>query len=178
MATPTTRLPTVWTIHERLAPILTPQSTASRPTAAGNSLSINTASLDLSLSVTPGSTQSVNFTITGGGAQFQLGPEVVSSQQVRVGITSVNTAKLGGVSGKLFQLGSGGTADLATDPTTAASIVDQAINQITSLRGRLGAFQTHVARDEQERLERHVGEPGPTPRARSATLTSRAKPRT
>jgi flagellin len=107
----------------------------------GNTLSINTASLDLSLTVDPGSTQSVNFTITGGGAQFQLGPEVVSSQQVRVGITSVNTAKLGGVSGKLFQLGSGGTADLATDPTTAANIVDEAINQITSLRGRLGAFQ-------------------------------------
>ena len=64
-----------------------------------------------------------------------------SNQQARIGITSVNTAKLGGVSGKLFQLGSGGTADLASDPTTAARIVDEAINQITSLRGRLGAFQ-------------------------------------
>ena len=53
----------------------------------------------------------------------------------------MNTAKLGGVSGKLFQLGSGGTADLASDPTTAAAIVDEAINQVTSLRGRLGAFQ-------------------------------------
>ena len=39
----------------------------------------------------------VNFTITGGGALFQLGPDVVSNQQARIGITSVNTARLGGV---------------------------------------------------------------------------------
>jgi flagellin len=30
---------------------------------------------------------------------------------------------------------------LGTNPTTAAEIVDEAINQITGLRGRLGAFQ-------------------------------------
>ena len=107
----------------------------------GNTLSINTATLDLSLNVNPGSSTDVNFTINGGGALFQLGPEVVSNQQSRIGITSVNTAKLGGTDGKLFQLGSGGTASLSADPTKAASIVDEAINQITSLRGRLGAFQ-------------------------------------
>ncbi len=38
-------------------------------------------------------------------------------------------------------MASGGTADLASDPTTAAEIVEEAINQVTSLRGRLGAFQ-------------------------------------
>jgi flagellin len=107
----------------------------------GNQLSINTASLDLSLTVAAGSSTAVNFTINGGGALFQLGPEVVSNQQARIGITSVNTAKLGGTDGKLFQLGSGGIASLSNDPTKAASIVDEAINQITSLRGRLGAFQ-------------------------------------
>ena len=107
----------------------------------GNSLSINTATLDLSLTVDAGSSTDVNFTITGGGALFQLGPDVVSNQQARIGITSVNTAQLGGASGKLFQLGSGGTADLNTDTTTAALIVEEAIDQITTLRGRLGAFQ-------------------------------------
>ena len=63
----------------------------------------------------------VDFTITGGGAVFQLGPDVVSNQQARIGIGSVNTARLGGVSGLLFQLASGNTADLSTDPTTAAA---------------------------------------------------------
>jgi flagellin len=66
---------------------------------------------------------------------------VVSNQQARVGIGSVNTARLGGASGNLYQLASGGTADLTTDTTTAAEIIEQAINQVTSLRGRLGAFQ-------------------------------------
>jgi flagellin len=109
--------------------------------AEGNVISVNTATLDLNTTIETDFTGSIAFDITGGGAQFQLGPEVVSNQQARIGITSVNTARLGGVSGKLFSLGSGGSADLSSDPTTAAQIVDEAINQVTSLRGRLGAFQ-------------------------------------
>ncbi len=110
-------------------------------TGDGNRLSINTSTLDLSLTVTAGSATDFNFNITGGGALFQLGPDVVSNQQARIGIGSVNTAKLGGVSGKLFQLGSGNSAALASDPTKAAEIIAEAINQVTLLRGRLGAFQ-------------------------------------
>ena len=111
-------------------------------TGNGNNLSINTATLDLSTSVAEGFTGTVGFTITGGGALFQLGPDVVSNQQARLGVGSVNTASLGGVSGSLFQLGSGGSADLSSDNLdTAAAIVEEAIDQVTSLRGRLGAFQ-------------------------------------
>jgi flagellin len=108
---------------------------------AGNTLAVNTATLDLKLTVEAGSDTDVNFSITGGGGLFQLGPDVVTNQQARIGITSVNTATLGGSAGKLFQLSSGGTADLNSDATTAFRIVEEAINQITSLRGRLGAFQ-------------------------------------
>ena len=107
----------------------------------GNTLSINTSTLDLTLTVDDGDDTDVTFTITGGGALFQLGPDVVSNQQARLGIQSVNTARLGGISGKLFQLRSGGSASLATDISTAAKIVDETITQVTSLRGRLGAFQ-------------------------------------
>ncbi|MFO0941837.1 MAG: flagellin [Pirellulales bacterium] len=107
----------------------------------GNSLSINTASLALSLTVSAGSDDDINFNITGGGALFQLGGDVVSNQQARIGISSVSTARLGGASGRLFQLGSGETGSLASNPSLASNIVDEAINQVTSLRGRLGAFQ-------------------------------------
>jgi flagellin len=107
----------------------------------GNSLSINTASLDMSVSVAAGFTGTASFTINGGGALFQLGPDVVANQQSRLGITSVNTARLGGISGKLFNLGSGGNASLSVDTTTADRIVNEAISQVTGLRGRLGAFQ-------------------------------------
>ncbi len=108
----------------------------------GNLLLINTATLDLTATMTAGFTGTANFTITGGGALFQLGPDVVSNQQARIGISSVNTARLGGVSGKLFQLGTGGTDELRSDNLdNAAAIVSEAIDEITSLRGRLGAFQ-------------------------------------
>jgi flagellin len=108
---------------------------------SGNKLSINTSTLELSLTVADGSDDNVGFTITGGGALFQLGADVVSNQQARIGIASVSAARLGGPAGKLFQLGSGESASLVNDPNTAARIVTEAINQVTSLRGRLGAFQ-------------------------------------
>ncbi|WP_417734390.1 flagellin [Rosistilla oblonga] len=107
----------------------------------GNKLTINTGTLDLNMSVEADYVGSIEFDINGGGALFQLGSQVVANQQARIGIGSVNTAQLGGVSGKLFELGEGGRAALGTDPTAAAAIVDEAIDQVTGLRGRLGAFQ-------------------------------------
>ncbi|QDS93635.1 B-type flagellin [Roseimaritima multifibrata] len=107
----------------------------------GNTLSLNTSTLDLTLSVKEGSSIDFSFQITGGGAQFQLGAEVVSNQQARMGISSVSTGKLGGVNGRLYELGSGQAKSLVTDPAGASRIVDEVITKVTSLRGRLGAFQ-------------------------------------
>ena len=106
-----------------------------------NSLSINTSTLDLSLTVTEGSNQNFSFSITGGGALFQLGGDVVSNQQARLGISSLSTGKLGGASGRLYELGSGQAKALATDINGAGRVIDEVINKVTSLRGRLGAFQ-------------------------------------
>ena len=110
-------------------------------TGDGNTLSVNTATLSMSATVTNGSSTDFSFTITGGGALFQLGPDVVSNQQSRIGIQSLDTGSMGGPSGRLYQIASGGNAALATDPTTAAAIVDEVVSKVTSLRGRLGAFQ-------------------------------------
>ena len=107
----------------------------------GNKLSVNTATLDMSLTVADGSSTDVSFTINGGGALFQLGPSVVSNQQARLSIDSIATGDLGGSNGRLYELRSGNARDLATDATGAARIVDDAINTVVSLRGRLGAFQ-------------------------------------
>ena len=107
----------------------------------GNSFSVKTATLNMTATVTAGSSTDFAFTITGGGGLFQVGPEVVSNQQARIGIFSVNTGRLGGTSGRLYELGSGEAADLFTDPSTAASIVDEVSSKVASLRGRLGAFQ-------------------------------------
>lgn len=114
-----------------------------RATGQGLKASLNTSTLDLSFSVDESLIDGSNFSfsITGGGAIFQLGPDVVSNQQARLGIQGVSTATLGGVSGTLFQLRSGGEKDLATDVKAAAKIVDEVITSVTGLRGRLGAFQ-------------------------------------
>ena len=113
--------------------------------ATGNGLvaSLNTSTLNLSFSVNGNflSGDNFNFSITGGGANFQLGPDVVSQEQARLGIPSVSTTTLGGVSGNLFELRSGGAKSLATDTTGAAAVVTEAITKVASLRGQLGAFQ-------------------------------------
>lgn len=108
----------------------------------GNSLSINTATLDMSVTVADGSNTSFSFNITGGGALFQLGGDVVSNQQARLGIGSVSTGQLGGASGRLYELASGQKKALATDATGAARVIDDVISKVTTLRGRLGAFQS------------------------------------
>jgi flagellin len=107
----------------------------------GNSLSINTSTLALELTVSDGSSAAISFDITDGGALFQLGPDVVGNQQARIGVQSINVATLGGVSGRLYQLRKGEAADLTTDPSLAEDIVSEVINKVTAIRGRLGAFQ-------------------------------------
>ncbi len=107
-----------------------------------NTLSINTSTLDLSITVTDGSSTNFSFNINGGGALFQLGGDVVSNQQARLGIGSVSTGKLAGSTGRLYELGSGQAAALDTDVTRAGKIIEEVINKVSSLRGRLGAFQS------------------------------------
>lgn len=109
---------------------------------SGNTLSINSTTLSMSLTVDPESTTtSFSFNITGGGALFQLGGEVVSNQQARLGIGSVSTSTLGGVNGRLYELGSGQEKALDSDINGAGKVIDEVIDKVTSLRGRLGAFQ-------------------------------------
>jgi flagellin len=110
-------------------------------TGKGNMLSLNTSALAVDLTASAGFTGNIGFNISGGGALFQLGPEVVTSQQARLGVQSVDTTTLGGVSGKLYQLASGQVASLATSVGLAATIVNEATTAATTLRGRLGAFQ-------------------------------------
>ena len=84
------------------------------------------------------------FGITGGGATFSLGSKVTDSLKTSVGIQSVSTGSLGdSATGFLSSLASGGANQLTSKSlATAQNIVSKSINQVSSLRGRLGAFQT------------------------------------
>ena len=110
----------------------------------GLNASINTSTLDLSITVdeTVGDgTTLAGFSITDGGAVFQLGPDVVSNQQARLGIQGVNTATLTGGDGRLSDLRSGGQFSLQNDVNGAARVVEDVITKVVQLRGRLGAFE-------------------------------------
>ena len=109
-------------------------------------LSTSTMSMDFTLNENLETGYTTNFTVAGGGATFQIGPQVVSNQQITIGIQSVNTVSLGGPSGKMYQLRSGGDASLMTSEGAklADKIVQEAIVNITSIRGRLGSIQKNL----------------------------------
>ncbi len=124
--------------------------------AVGNGLEVqlNTPALALELLLTPAYAQTIGvqrlFEIAGGGAIFQLGPEIQFGQQVGLGVQSVSESRLGGTTldGVRYYLDSvkaGRTNSLTGGSAReAALIIDQAINDIAVLRGRLGAFERNL----------------------------------
>jgi flagellin len=114
--------------------------------ADGLSLSLDTPSLSLSVNIDPAlGIGTKTFSIVGGGAIFQLGPQVQSNQQVNIAIDSVSASRLGSaLTGYLTDVVTGGNADLTRDPAKASQILDIAINQVSILRGRLGAFEKNT----------------------------------
>jgi flagellin len=87
-----------------------------------------------------------SFSITGGGADFNLGPQVNLANKVSLGIEAVTTGSLGSsASGTLDSLKAGGLANVVNgDLSSAQGVVEDAIKQVSSMRGRLGAFQKNT----------------------------------
>jgi len=118
----------------------------------GLQASIATASLNAALTFVEGSNiaaTNARVTITGGGSVFQIGQDVSANGQIGIGIDAVNTARLGGVSGKLYELGSGaGKSLLDVGPSVQGAdlvkIIEESIDRVSTLRGRLGALQKNV----------------------------------
>ena len=128
-------------------------------TGRGLRLDIRGPELDVSLQLTDTFATTVNgtsssFDITGGGALFQLGPQVNSNQQVNIGIGSVAATRLGGTyqlddAGNfqlqfLSSLKSGGANSLRGNLQNASRVLETAIDEVSTLRGRLGAFERNV----------------------------------
>jgi len=119
----------------------------------GNVLSLNTPVLSMSMEVKATQTGTIGFTIDGGGAQFQLGANINTNNQANIGIQSVDTGSLGGTNGLLYEIAPGGGTDLTSgNLTKAAAIVNEALDQITSLSGRLGGFQKETLQTNQATL--------------------------
>lgn len=119
-------------------------------TTDGLTARVSSDGFDVSVSIDGASSlnaagQSTTFSITGGGANFNLAPSVNLAGKVSLGIETVTTGNLGGTAGFLSDLKSGGAANVQNgDLSKAQDVIDTAIKQVSSLRGRLGAFQKNV----------------------------------
>jgi flagellin len=115
----------------------------------GLHVTYSTAGLDVQLDLAKGlnvAATTETFYITGGGANFALGPLVNDAGRASIGISNVSTASLGGSAvGYLDSLATGGTNALtSTNLDAAQNILTAAIGQVADLRGRLGAFQDYT----------------------------------
>ena len=65
-------------------------------TGAGNTLSVDNSALSMAMTLAAGTAAntSLGFNITGGGAVFQIGPNVNTMEQARLGIQSFSTGEL------------------------------------------------------------------------------------
>jgi flagellin len=117
-------------------------------TVAGNQVTYRDNNLDLGFTLSTGlnNGKSKTFGITGGGATFSLGAKVSDSQKASIGVQSVSTGSLGDATlGYLNSLASGGANSLTSNNlATAQKIIDEATTQVSTLSGRLGAFQTYT----------------------------------
>ncbi|QQS10194.1 MAG: flagellin [Phycisphaerales bacterium] len=121
-----------------------------KATSSGKTARINTDFLDVELTFGTTASQTLSsvsaLTITGGGANFQLSSKVDIGGKVSLGIAEIAARKLGNSSlGFLDSLASGKSNNVVSgNLTDAQSVVAEAIKQVSSLRGRLGAFQKNV----------------------------------
>ncbi|MEM9066759.1 MAG: flagellin [Planctomycetota bacterium] len=124
-------------------------------TTRGREASINTDFLDVSITVAESASQSLAnisaFNITGGGADFQLASDVDIAGKVSLGIPDVASRKLGyyldesGATRFLDDLGNGSALNVVDgDGVAAQEVISAAIEEVSSLRGRLGAFQQNT----------------------------------
>lgn len=125
----------------------------------GLAVSINSPNLSLKLLLdetfaTDPTLANKTFQITGGGALFQLGPDINALQQTNIGVQSTAAESLGGslIAGGIqflssLQTGQGNSLDEAkarNDFTPLEKIIEKAIDEVSVLRGRLGAFERNV----------------------------------
>ncbi len=114
-------------------------------TADGKNVTYRSGNLDVefTLSNALNAGAAKTFGITGGGATFALGAKVTETDKASIGMQSVTTGSLGdGVLGYLSSISSGGTNALTSSNLVQSQrIIDKAIKQVSTLRGRLGAFQ-------------------------------------
>jgi flagellin len=120
-------------------------------TGDGLKLTTRTSVLDANLTlaaafgnITTGGT--TRFAVTGGGGDFAIAPKLDLNSLASLGITAINTTMLGDSdTGFLYSLGTSQANSVSSGNYSAAQrIVRVTLDQVSSLRGRLGSFEKNT----------------------------------
>ena len=120
----------------------------------GKVASVNSDALDISIELTTAGAQAIAtiaaMTIQDSGARFNIGSQVDLSNQIRLGLGNMESRNLGNVSdGYLNTIGAGAANNLVDGNIEAAqNVVDAAIDKVSALRGRIGAFQSSTLQSQ------------------------------
>jgi len=124
--------------------------------------------LDATFAQTVDPANSDTFNITGGGALYQVGPSVDPATELNIGIQSIASSRIGGTllqnaAGNqevqfLESLRSGSYNSLNASRARqsfigASQILDSAIDEVATLRGRLGAFERNTLQTNARSLQ-------------------------
>jgi flagellin-like hook-associated protein FlgL len=109
-------------------------------TGDGNQVSVSGGGTQYNLEFFPGFTGTFNtITVSGDALTFALTTDV--GRRSTLAIPGVQAAQLGGPSGRLDQLASGGTLDdLGSNTSQAIRVVDEALGELTRIEGVVDGF--------------------------------------
>lgn len=113
-------------------------------TGDGSTFNVNTSRLALVVEVDPTASGNLTaFTVGGEGLEFTTGPSAENT--ARIGLPNLTTASLGGVTGKLHTIRSGGANSLtAGKATEALQIIDDAIADALRGQASIGGFRKYT----------------------------------
>jgi flagellin-like hook-associated protein FlgL len=123
-------------------------------TGDGLALRYRSSSLDADIQLDPGAGTGAldSITVTGEGLSFQFSP--LATKPVSLGLPGIHSANLGGLSGALAQVASGGGTSLMDgDFATLIRIVDEAQSQVLVTQARLGAFSNYTLDSAENTLD-------------------------
>lgn len=114
--------------------------TAASSQVSGNQFSINDNGLSFEIAFKPGFTGAFNpIAVSGSALTFALSPDL--NRRSTLAIPGMYAAELGGASGTLDQLASGGSlSGLNTNTAQAICVVDEALGDVTRAAGGVNGF--------------------------------------
>jgi flagellin len=125
-------------------------------TGVANTINVSLGNLTAQIDVQAGQSGNFSFSIRGGGATFQIGPE--GSDKITVGFSSVQSAVLGTSSGKgnLQSITTGGSNNILDNPVNALSIIQAARNEVITQRSQIGSTAASIFEPSVRALQANV----------------------